>query len=293
MNSPTSSHPTRSGGRWRALIAGILVALPLAGCAHRSTATVAGSLAIPADVFRVRIEVSNGTIDIGAQDEANPSDDIVYKGGVRRDAGSAEELTQLNAVPIELTAELDPEAKDTLVIRGPRAPAGVTGMIALEAGIRIPAGLELEVVVTGNGHVTMVGRRARSKVETRRGDLRFEDCRGGIEAHTGQGVLIAFEHRGDLDVRTDNGDMQAFVEEPGEVLTLATGKGTVQCHIPEDLEFEVDARAEMGRIGNDFRVPVRKIGDYSAAMTGKIGAGDTKIILRTAAGQIDLRVRDA
>ena len=102
-------------------------------------------------------------------------------------------------------------------------------------------------------------------------------------------MLIAFGHRGDLDVRSGSGDMQAFVEQPGAKITLSTGKGTVQCHVPDDLAFEVDARAEIGRVGDDFGLMVQKVGDYSASLAGKVGAGTTKIVLRTAAGHIGLR----
>ena len=81
--------------------------------------------------------------------------------------------------------------------------------------------------------------------------------RGAIEANTGQGMLIAFDHEGDIDVRTGLGDMQVFVVKPGDQITLSTGKGTVQCHVPGDIGCEVDARAEIGRIGNDFGFEVR------------------------------------
>lgn len=284
MKNPT----TRATSRVAAVAAALLAAT---ACSHRSVANIGGTLAIPEGVTTVRLEVDNGTLDIGTEDPANPSQDIVYKGGLRRDAGSEEQLKQLEAVAEELRAQLDPEQPTRLIVRGPEVPAGVTGMIAVEAGIRIPAGLKVEVVVRQNGHVTVVGRRADIEVRTRRGDLRFEDCHGAVDASTGQGVLIAYDHRGDLDVRSDNGDMQAFMSELGDVLNLGSGKGTVQCHLPADSGFEVDARVETGRIGSDFGLEPVKVGDYSAKLVGRHGSGRTKVVLRTVSGHIALRQR--
>jgi len=235
----------------------------------------------------------NGTLDLATLVAGAATDEITWDGGLRRDATTAEGLVEIEKVPTAMTWTLtkvavDSEAAGTLVVRCPDAPKGVVGMIAYEGNLRIPAAIPVEVVVSGNGHVTMVGREAFSKVRTGRGDLRFEACKGGVEANTGQGVLIAFDHEGDLDVRTGLGDMQVFIKQPGTKITLDTGQGTVQCHVPKETEFEVDARAQIGRIGNDFGLEVRKVGEYSAALTGRRGSAKTRIILRTASGHISL-----
>lgn len=260
----------------------------LGGCAHRSVVSFNGELEYGPEIKRVRVELNNGTIGIVATEENSPAGAMTYAGGLRRDAASAAELATLEGVATVLTAEPDPKDPTTLVIRCPRAPAGVQGMIAYEGHIRMSADLPLEIAVTNNGHVTLTDRRAATKVSTRRGDLRFENCNGAIEANTGQGNVIAYAHQGSIDIRTNLGDMQVFVVKPGDQITLGTGKGTVQCHVPADIECDVDARAEIGRIGNDFGLEVRKVGEYSAAMTGKIGSAKTLVLLRTASGHISL-----
>ena len=55
---------------------------------------------------------------------------------------------------------------------------------------------------------------------------------------------------------------------PASRLTLDSGKGTLQCHVPDDLQCEVDARVQTGRIGNDFDFEVRQVGEFGAAMVG-------------------------
>ncbi|MFT4512494.1 MAG: hypothetical protein ACI89X_000525 [Planctomycetota bacterium] len=274
--------------RARDVIGALLLASLMGACAHRSVTTTEGALPFGADVKKIRIEMTNGTLDLATILAGASQNEVVWQGGIRRDAGSAEELTTIEKVAINLSGAMDPKEPGTFVVTCPTAPAGVIGMIAYEGNIRVPASLPLEVVVTDNGHVTMAGREAFSKVNTRRGDLRFQGCKGGIEANTGQGNVIAYDHEDNLDVRTGLGDMQVFIVKPGKQVTLSTGQGTVQCYVPEDTEFEVDARAEIGRIGNDFDIEVRKVGEYSAAMAGVHISPETRVILRTASGHISL-----
>jgi hypothetical protein len=275
-------------GRARDVIGALLLASLMGACAHRSVTTTAGTLSFGADVTKIRIEMTNGTLDLATVVDGASQSEVTWKGGIRRDAGSASDLTAIEKVVTELRGAMDPKEPGTFVVTCPAAPAGVVGMIAYEGNIRLPAKLPLEVVVADNGHVTLVEREAFSKVKTRRGDLRFQGCKGGIEANTGQGNVIAFDHEDDLDVRTGLGDMQVFIVKPGKQITLSTGQGTVQCYVPKGTEFEVDARAEIGRIGNDFDIEVRKVGDYSAAMAGIHKSPKTRVLLRTASGHISL-----
>jgi|GEM_PF-3095123 len=265
------------------------VALTFAGCAFRATDKVAGAFTVPPGVKLLRVEIENATLDVGLPLEGAPTAQITFKGGVRMDAADDAQLHELMLVEHGLVAALDPEDPTVFVVKGPRTPSKVRGMIAYEGNLRVPASMPLEVVVANNGHVTMVGRRAACSVQTRRGDLRFEDCAGGIKATTGQGNVIAYDHRGDLDVRSQGGDMQVFVIEPGDRLTLSTGKGTVQCYVPKSIDCQVDARAEIGRIGNDFGFEVKKPTAYSSAMIGSRGRPKTRVLLRTAAGHIAMR----
>jgi hypothetical protein len=71
------------------------------------------------------------------------------------------------------------------------------------------------------------------------------------------------------------------------------GAAPVQCHVPESIEFEVDARAEVGRVGNGFGLEVQSIGDFGAALVGRRGAGTTAVVLRTGSGRISFTPRKA
>jgi DUF4097 and DUF4098 domain-containing protein YvlB len=152
----------------------------------------------------------------------------------------------------------------------------------------VPADLPFDVVVTGSGDLNLAHRAALTHASTARGDLIIKSCAGGMTAKTGRGNVIVYAHRGALDVHTRVGDMQAFVPEPGQHIRLITGQGTVQCHVPESLEFEVDARAEVGKIKNSFGLEVQTVGKYGAVMAGARGGGSVKIVLRTGSGHLSL-----
>ena len=244
-----------------------------------------GKVTLGAEVRRVRVEIDNGTLGF---DQAAVRE-VAFAGGVRRAADTAAGLAQLELVPPGLVASPDPERPDTLVLRGPKLPDGIGALLGVEMGIHLPADIELEVRVQGSGHVTVVHRSAAVRIDSGRGDLRFESCSGPLRAKTGRGHVIVVDHCGDIDVHTMVGDMQVFVREPGAQLRLVTGMGTVQCHVPPETAFDVDARAEVGRIGSSFGLTVEKVGEYGAAMVGKRGAATTKLVLRTGSGHLSLQ----
>lgn len=287
---PPMSRPHRACSP---LVTAMSTLLLAAACSHRATDRVQGAVPLPEGVERLRIELENGTLDVATIEEGADPLVLTFAGGVRMDAADDGQLQQLVSMDHHLVGALDPEDPAVFVLRGPSLPAGLQGMIAYEGHVRVPASMPVQIDVANNGHVTLVGRRAATEVHTGRGDLRFEQCVGAVKATTGQGNVIAYEHRGDLDVRSQGGDMQAFVNEPGERLTLSTGKGTVQCHVPPDLECHVDARAVIGRIGSDFDFEVVKPTAYSSEMVGSRGGAKTRVLLRTASGHIAVRKLEA
>ncbi len=273
--------------RSRSGIAAALLLASAAGCdgglAYRSYAEGSGKFAVGEGVKVVRVELANGTVQVDRSD----GPEVVWAGGVRRGATTAEGLARLEQIAWQPSVAA--EAPATLLVRGPAPLEATSGdVLALEIGFRVPPAVELQIVVAGNGHVTVANRAAPTRVETGRGDLRFENCAGDLEGRTGRGYVIAFGHRGSLDVDTRAGDMQAFVEQPGALIRLVTGQGTVQCQVPADASLDVDARAEQGKIGNGFGLEVQRVGSYGAALVGKVGTARTKVVLRTGSGHLSI-----
>ncbi len=255
------------------------------GLGHRSVAEMADTVPIGQGVTGVRFEIESGTVNVAPGDERAAA----YTLGVMRAADTAEDLARLEATAYALQVVPDLARPSILVLRGPRMPPNTTGLLGLVLNVRLPKELELEVVVTGSGHITVGDRVARMDIATGRGDLRFEHCQCAIKAVTGRGYVIADGHRGDLNIETLNGDMQVFARQPGKLLQLVTGRGTVQCEVPENLDFVLDARAEEGRIGSAFGLTSERVGTYGAVMVGQNGSGTTKVVLRTGKGHVAFR----
>lgn len=254
---------------------------------HRSVAELSGVIEIPPATREIRLEIRNGTVGVDVHADRN----ISYGGGVRRAASTAETLAAIEAVPLEFRAMPDASDPGVLVIRGPEIGPEIRGLLALELGLRLPAELPVEIVVEENGHVTAARRRAPVVASTGRGDLRFERCEAAIDARTGRGNVIAFDHAGDLELETAVGDMQVFVRRPADRIRLDTGEGTVQCYIPATSGFRLDARAQIGKCGNSFGFPVERPSEYGAVMTGSRGDGRTEILLRTGKGALSLSAK--
>ena len=251
---------------------------------HRSLASLLGELPLPAGTTRVRVEIENGSLEVRVGDAGK----ISYRGQVRRAADTAEQLVAFEAVGAELKGESDPASPGTFVVRGPARPQGqAIGVLAVEAILQIPDGIEVTLAVSGSGNLAVDTRSAAIDLHCGRGDVRCKRTRGGAKVHTGRGNVILDDHAGDIDVDIGVGDMQIFVREPQKRIVLVTGMGNVQCLLPPESPFRVDARTQTGKAANGFGLPIEKDG-FRATMVGQRGDGRTELVMRSGKGHLSL-----
>lgn len=262
------------------------MALLTAGCdlGYRSVAEFHGEVVLAPGIERVRIEVQEGSVGIASQEGRS----VTFAAGVRRAGNTAEELAALEAVSLEVTSAIDPSDPKTLVVTCPRPKSDQLGIFGLDLSFKLPAELAVDVRIAGSGHFVTADRRGEVRIETRRGDLRFSDCRGVLHARSGQGNVIVNNHSGDIDLRVGVGDIQVFCRQPADLLRLTTGEGTIQCYVPPNTDFEVDARAEIGLVKNAFGLEAQTVQTYSSVLKGTQGSGRTKIALSTGKGHVAL-----
>jgi hypothetical protein len=122
---------------------------------------------------------------------------------------------------------------------------------------------------------------------TQRGDLSLLRCSGPAQLKTGRGNTLVSDHCGDIDVEAMVGDMQVFVREPGKRIKLVTGEGNVQCLVPPDTGFRLDARTTTGKVANGFGVPLERV-EYTSSMVGERGDARTSIVMRAETGHLSL-----
>lgn len=257
------------------------------GLGHRSTAVMAGSLPLAEGVTSVRFEFDSGSVRVVAGEDRH----VAFQGGLRRAANTPEVLARLEQVPATLVAVADPQQPDVLLVRGPAVPPGIAvgdAIVGFDLTLSLPAELGASVTIRGSGHLVVEDRRGPVTLSTQHGDLRLMRCQGTARIHTGRGMTIVYDHRGDLDAESGVGDMQVIVREPGNRLRLVAGLGNVQCLVPPDTGFRVDARTETGRLANGFGIAKERLSGQGAAMVGSHGDGRTEIVMRAGHGFLSL-----
>jgi hypothetical protein len=268
----------------------VIILAALASCdgafQYRDVQRVEGSVPLAPAIRTVRLEAASGSFIV----VPGPGD-LRYEGGRRCAGNGSEVLDRLRAIPLLLEAAPDPGQSDVLRLREPAWPSDLdpgSVVVSYELRIFLPAELAIEIEVAGHGHLEAEGRRGPVRLSTRRGDLRLKLCEGPAVLYTGHGVTIVDRHRGDLTVEAGTGEMQVFVQEPGQRLTLATGLGNVMCYLPPDAGFRISARTLKGKVHNAFGLPPQRVQDWGGAITGVVGDGRTEIVLRTGAGMVGL-----
>lgn len=261
------------------------------GFAIRDVRGVSGSLPVETSVRIIRVEADTGSYIV----QGGTASEVAFDGVVRRaaqDEAGMQRLLQVDPTP---RMERDPAHPDRLLLRMPGLPPDASplhSMLTFEVRFVLPDLVDVEVVVRGSGHLTAEDRRGSTRLDTARGDLRLARCHGSARLHTGKGTTIVFDHRGDLEVEAEVGEVQAFVPQPGERLTLATGLGNVMVFLPPEAGFRVDARALRGKIASAFGQVARRVQDYGAVLEGTHGDGRTSLVIRTGSGQVAVNRRN-
>lgn len=251
---------------------------------HRSLVSLLGEMPLPPVTTQVRVEIENGSLEVRTGEAGK----LGFRGQVRRAADTPEQLLAFEAQGAELRGASDPAAPTTFVVKGPSRPAGeAIGVLAVEAILTIPDGIAVTLLVTGSGNLAVEGRSAALDLRCGRGDVRCKRTVGPAKVRTGRGNVILDDHSGDVDVDVGVGDMQVFVREPQKQILLATGMGNVQCIIPPDSQFRVDARTQTGKLANGFGLPIEKDG-YRAWTVGQRGDGRTELAMRSGKGHLSL-----
>ena len=88
-------------GRARDVIGVLLLCGAMGSCANRSVVTTEGALSYGPEVKKIRIEMTNGTLDVAVLEEGAGVSEVTWQGGLRRDSLSEEGLEQIEQVPTQ------------------------------------------------------------------------------------------------------------------------------------------------------------------------------------------------
>ena len=143
---------------------------------------------------------------------------------------------------------------------------------------------------TGNGHIKVEGAKGQIRLRTGDGSIEGRALDGKIEADTGDGHVTLDGRFDTLNIRTGDGSINAHAQPGSKVISswsIRTGDGSVDLTLPGDLNANIDASTNDGRIS--LGIPVTVEGSFSnSQIHGKMNGGGQPVTIHTGDGSIRL-----
>ncbi len=310
---------------WIALPLGLMMILPVAGCANSFSASRPIDLAIVWEDFEhIQVRTLNGRVDLAVDAAVRPG-----VTGKRVARGPSPEEAEAALDQFEVVIEKSPDAPRTLVIevRPEKVP---NRSIGAELTIRIPAACSADIrtsngavrgqdlrgpftartsngavealridgpvnLTTSNGPITAEAISGELTGDTSNGDITLRDVRGNARIQTSNGGVTATGVVGNLDAVTSNGVARVDVTpDANGSLVLRTSNGAIDATVPATMNAEVSIATSNGRVTTEWGAAEAKIRTTDRGrVDGTLNAGGGKIELRSSNGNVTLRTRGA
>ena len=145
-------------------------------------------------------------------------------------------------------------------------------------------------VHTGDGHIAVQGAKGNIRLRSGDGHIKGRGLDGRADITTGDGH-VNIEGRFDaLNIKTGDGSVTARADKGstvGSPWNIHTGDGSVDLDLPAELQANLDASTQDGRIS--LGIPVMVEGTFSSTkIFGKMNGGGQPIVVRTGDGSIRL-----
>jgi DUF4097 and DUF4098 domain-containing protein YvlB len=145
-------------------------------------------------------------------------------------------------------------------------------------------------VNTGDGSITVQGAKGNIRFHTGDGHIEARGLDGQVDATTGDGHIRVEGRFDSLKIKTGDGGVTAKAYAGSKVAsgwTIYTGDGSVDLEIPGDLQANIDASTNDGRIS--LGLPIMMEGSASSSrIQGKLNGGGQSLTIRTGDGSIHL-----
>ena len=178
---------------------------------------------------------------------------------------------------------------------------------SLRIEVRMPKNADLEVdtgdgsvesdaingnvdIHTGDGHIRLDGAKGNIRLRTGDGSIEGRELDGQLEATSGDGHINVDGRFDSLNIKTGDGSVTARAN-PGSKLVnswnVHTGDGSVTMSVPGDLQANIDASTNDGRIS--LGLPVLVEGTMGTSQIhGKMNGGGNPLTIHTGDGSIHL-----
>ena len=143
---------------------------------------------------------------------------------------------------------------------------------------------------TGDGHIRVDGAKGNIRLRTGDGSIEGRDLDGTLEANTGDGHVTVEGRFDGLNIKTGDGSISARAGAGSKLAsgwTIHTGDGSVDMTLPGDLQANIEASTNDGRIS--LGIPVTVEGTFSTSkISGKMNGGGQQLSIHTGDGSIHL-----
>ena len=243
---------------------------------------------------RVSLETMNGSVEIAGWDR----DSIEIRG---TKYASTEE--NLRAMKIDIQ-----RGADYVNIRTIRPSSTRWGNLGAKYTIRVPRRVDLERIISSNGHIEVRDVEGPGRLRTSNAHVRVADAKGNFEIETSNGHIEAIGHSGAINGHTSNAHVTAELRDPergkpvrlessnGSIkvrmnqlndnsIRLSTSNASITLALPENAGAQLRASTSNASVRTDLPLNGR-VEKHSAE--GKLGAGGPYIDLTTSNGGINI-----
>jgi len=291
MNTTSASAPLP----WPRIVAGILAgAAMLAGAAAGRAEEVLKTYPVTGHA-KVRVETDDGAVRVSTGDIKQVEIRVVYSGyKLDKDLRIS---TQQNGDSVEVIAKTTGNwgfhwgVNHTNLRVEVHMPKDAdlyarTGDGSVEAD-SVNGNVD---VSTGDGSITVQGAKGNIRFHTGDGHIEARGLDGSVDASSGDGHINVEGRFDNLRIKTGDGSVTAKANQGskmGAPWNIYTGDGSVDLVIPGDLQANIDASTNDGRIS--LGLPITVEGSFSSSkITGKLNGGGQSLTIRTGDGSIHL-----
>ena len=132
------------------------------------------------------------------------------------------------------------------------------------------------------------------RLESTNGSVRVNGTRKLTVVSAVNGSIKAMNLSGQVALESVNGSVSATMDGGDEIRQIRLGSvnGSASVYLPSSIDAIVKAETINGSIRNDFGIPVKKGKYVGSDMYAKIGAGESKVLLTSVNGSINMRRLD-
>jgi len=135
-----------------------------------------------------------------------------------------------------------------------------------------------------------VPKQTALQLATNVGEIHISNITQPIEAETDVGTITCRQITGDIDLATNVGEVTVVYSETAPSACNAdikTDVGEIDFTAPPELSAQVNVSVDIGSIQTDLPLTVK--GTINKSLSGTIGKGEGKVILKTNVGSIKIR----